>query len=209
MMRRTNTTCAVQKELACKMFFTISWDRAGFFFSVGNGCTDHNNHIQLNQNETRFPTRLVESLERNVIENCGKANALNSTGRNVHFIRTGALLSSNQVHYINKLGSKVANALAVDNEEFEQDRDNLSGPDKLLDYFSKKQIGYCCLYNTQQEPTAVELTTAVESMTREEPQSTVSESTMIAESESTPKIYDYSASRHFIINFTYLKSGVQ
>ena len=36
--------------------------------------------IQLNQNETRFPTRLIESLERDVIESCGKANALNSTG---------------------------------------------------------------------------------------------------------------------------------
>jgi hypothetical protein len=116
----------------------------------------------------------------------------------------------NQVHYINKLGRKVADALAVDYEEFQQDRDNFSGPDKLLDYFSKKQIGYCCLYNTKQEPMAVELTTAVESTTRAESQSTVSESTMIAEPESTPEsTTSYSASRHFIINFTYLKSGVQ
>jgi hypothetical protein len=80
MVRRTNTTCAVKKELACKMFFAVSWDQADFFFSTGNGCADHNNHIQLNQNETRFPSRLIESLERDVIESCGKANALNFTG---------------------------------------------------------------------------------------------------------------------------------
>ena len=95
MVRRTNTTsCAVKKELAYKMFFAVSWDQAGFFFSAGNWCADHNNHIHLNQNETRFPSKLIESLERDVIESCRKANALNSTGRNVNFVRTGALLSS-------------------------------------------------------------------------------------------------------------------
>ena len=49
-----------------------------------------------------------------VIESCGKANALNSVGRNVHFLRTGALLSHEQVHYTNQLRKRVAAALAAD-----------------------------------------------------------------------------------------------
>ena len=84
MMRRTNTTCAVQKELACKMFFAVSWDRAGFFFSAGNGCANHNDHIQLNRNETQIPNRLIdERLERDDVtdESCGEADVALPRGR--------------------------------------------------------------------------------------------------------------------------------
>jgi hypothetical protein len=84
-VRRTNTTttttCAVKKELTCKMFFAVSWDRAGFFFSAGNGCANHNDHIQLNRNETLFPKRLIESLERDVTESCGKSDVALLRGR--------------------------------------------------------------------------------------------------------------------------------
>ena len=58
-----------------------SWDRAGFFFSSGHGCANHNDHIQLNRSETTFPTRLIESLERDVIEGCGKADVALLRGR--------------------------------------------------------------------------------------------------------------------------------
>ena len=82
MVRRTNTTtCAVKKELTCKMFFAVSWDRVGFFFSAGNGCANHNDHIQLNRNETLFPKRLIESLERDVTESCGKSDVALLRGR--------------------------------------------------------------------------------------------------------------------------------
>ena len=70
-----------------------------------------------------------------VIESCGKANALNSVGRNVHFLRTGALLSHEQVHYTNQLRERVAAALAAnDDDECKQHLDQDSGPDKLLIY---------------------------------------------------------------------------
>jgi hypothetical protein len=86
MVRRMNTTihCAVKKELACKMFFAVSWDRAGFFFSAGNGCANHNDHIQLNRNETQIPNRLIdERLERDDVtdESCGEADVALPRGR--------------------------------------------------------------------------------------------------------------------------------
>jgi hypothetical protein len=135
-------------KVTCKIFLVIGKDDIGFFFVAGRGCVEHSGHIKINPEQKALQTRLLNKEDMQLLKNVSKANALNATGRNIMFAKTGQYLSSAQVRYRAQMGKVLAllpqNGLPYDVIQ----KSTECGPDRLFAYFEQEKISFSCLYHT-------------------------------------------------------------
>jgi hypothetical protein len=138
MPRRTATCLPVNPAYKCNMHFAVMWDDKGYYLPGGRrGNFVHSNHIRLQRQQMPFPKRLLDLENQTILESIAEAEANNGVGRNVHYQKTGAILSRQQVAYIKKL--KQSFSSTQDGEE--------SSPDAMFRYFKDTRTSYCCLYH--------------------------------------------------------------
>jgi hypothetical protein len=137
MQRRTVTSLPVDPKDRCGMYIQIKWDDKGYYLASGHGNCMHSNHVRLAREQMPFPKRLLDLEHESILESVAEAEANHGVGRNVHFRRTGVILSRQQVAYLKSLKTSLGSAL--DGEE--------SSPDAMFRFFDKTRISYCCLYH--------------------------------------------------------------
>jgi hypothetical protein len=145
MPRRTSSMRPDNANSVCRMSFTIKWDKNGYYLYCGYGNIKHTNHVKLAGKHMTFPKRLVADAERDVVESIGAAKALHAVARNVHFQRTGRLLSHSQVRYMHNMAEKITMALSVDGSSINIDA--LSDSERMFEHFKLHGVNYSLLYN--------------------------------------------------------------
>ena len=97
MSHRTASALPVSAEERCGMFFIVSFDDNGYFMIGGHGCCQHHHHIKLNRSQTQTRTCHLSSSNVEIITDIGMAQAKNSIGANVFYVRSGQVISRSQV----------------------------------------------------------------------------------------------------------------
>ena len=105
--RRRPTFRAKSKEHKCPFRFNIGMKDGVFYVLNGSGCTKHEHHPKLHQDQINYPTKLLSTAEKELLIDLGKANANVSVGVNAIYEKTGKVLSSSNVRYLQGLHNEL------------------------------------------------------------------------------------------------------
>ena len=101
--RRRPTFRAMSKEHKCPFRFNIGIKDGVFYVISGSGCTKHEHHPKLDQDQINIPMKLLATAEKQLLIDIGKANANLSVGVNAIYEKTGKILSASNVRYLQGL----------------------------------------------------------------------------------------------------------
>jgi hypothetical protein len=141
MVKRTSTQGRLDRtECHCPFLLPIFQDDTSYYLKGGLGCADHQYHIRLDSaRDTQLPTALLSAEERELMSSARDASATTSVARNIHFIRSGSILTRSQVAHVFKTSGNKAYP----------DDETMSPADKLMHYLEKEGAGRCYLYHTK------------------------------------------------------------
>jgi len=105
----------------------------------GRGCCHHHHHIKLNRNQSQTRTRHLSTSDVEIITDIGMAQAKNSMGSNVFYVRSGQVITRSQVRYLNGFHLQGTNHHFLD-EEF-------SDADKLISLLENQCHSHVVLYH--------------------------------------------------------------